>query len=926
MKKNLLSVAVKGALGITAAAIMVPSMPAFAQEDAEMVEEVVVTGSRIKRADLDSPSPVTVLDREDMKVSGLTDVGDLIQSMPSMSGSPIGTTTNNGGNGSVEIDLRGLGVDRTLTLVNGRRTVDGGDYQTIPSAMVERVEILKDGASATYGADAVAGVVNIITRKDFEGVELEIQNADFFDMDAGQQDSVSIVVGQQFDKGNFVFGAEYVTQEEAFQSDAPWDFFQNSYFIYPSSAIGCEDNVTTCYPLGSSRIPEGRLNIGGDNYINTGNGLVADDNRLYNYAPINYIQTPYERFNFFVEGSAEIADDVRFFTEVRANNRSSAQQLAPMPYDSRPGFDPAYSGFYDFNGDGALESYNGIHQDNYYLSNALSEAGLDNQPASAVRRRVVEADRRFEQEVQQIQGVFGFEGTFNDYDWQISYNRGYRSRTDIDMGQFVGANLAYALGPSADLDGDGTPECYSDINDSSTLIEGCVPLNLVGGAGTITDEMLDYVGTNLTDHYVDTQEVLDFSVSGDGFELPAGTMGWAVGGGYWAQTRTYSPDSGKATGAVTGGTGLGADGSLYNTNLFAEVLVPAYDNGTQSVDVKGGLRYDSYNRFGSDTTWQIGVDVQLIDTVKLRATTGTVFRAPTLEDLFDGQFDSSPTAQDPCATTPLPAGCAQASVQDDTQLPGTIGGNTELQPETGDTFTAGVVWTPSFGDSGDLSVTLDYWKTEIEDGISSYGVQYILDQCYIAQDDSYCALVTRTNSYAIENVLNVDQNVAEQGASGIDFETRYTLDTEIGQWEASLLWTHLLERTKTAYPGAEEENLEGRYTDPTAEDGGAYAENKINYSLSWYWNELSVSYRGEYISALDADVSYVDHIQKIDAQLYHDLVASYDFSNGTSVSGGITNLTDEEPPYIDVGFNASTDPATYRLFGRGYYLRLNHKF
>ncbi|MFS1523111.1 TonB-dependent receptor domain-containing protein [Microbulbifer sp. 2304DJ12-6] len=928
MKKNLLSVAVKGAIGFTAAAIMVPAMPVFAQQDAEMVEEVVVTGSRIKRADLDSPSPVTVLDREDMKVSGLTDVGDLLQSLPSMSGSPIGTTTNNGGNGSVEIDLRGLGVDRTLTLINGRRTVDGGDYQTIPSAMIERVEILKDGASATYGADAVAGVVNIITRKDFEGVELEVQTADFSEMDSGRQDSVSIVVGQQFDKGNFVFGAEYVTQEEAFQSDAPWDFFQNSYYIYPA---GCESNVTSCYAGGSSRIPEGRFAIGDKSYINPGNGLVADDGRLYNYAPINYIQTPYERLNFFVEGNAEITDNVRFFTEVRANNRTSAQQLAPMPYDSRPGFDPAYSGFYDFDGNGTLKSYNGIHQDNYYLSNALDAAGIDNQPASAVRRRVVESNRRFEQDIVQVQGVFGFEGTFNDYDWQISYNRGYRSRTDIDMGQFVGANLQNALGPSADLDGDGTPECYSDISDESTLIEGCVPLNLVGGAGTITDEMLAYVGTNLTDHYVDTQEVLDFSLSGDGFELPGGAMAWAVGGGYWAQARTYSPDSGKTTGAVTGGTGLGADGSLYNANLFAEVLLPAYDNGAQSIDVKGGLRHDSYNRFGSDTTWQIGVDVQLIDALKLRATTGTVFRAPTLEDLFDGQFDNAPTAQDPCAETPLPAGCAQASVQDDNQLPATIGGNEDLQPETGDTFTAGVVWTPSFGDSGDLSITLDYWKIQIEDGISSYGAQYILDQCHRSQDDSFCALITRTGDYAIQDILDIDQNVAEQGAAGVDFETRYTLDTEIGQWEASLLWTHLLERTKVAVPGLDEENLEGRYTDPTAEDGGAYAENKINYSLSWYWNELSVSYRGEYISALEGDVSFVDDLppgykQDIDAQLYHDLVASYDFSNGTSISSGITNITNEEPPYIDIGFNAKTDPATYRLFGRGYYLRLSHKF
>ncbi|MEQ9562206.1 MAG: TonB-dependent receptor plug domain-containing protein, partial [Woeseiaceae bacterium] len=197
--------AVRLALGVSAGSLAVSYAPgALAQEDAadQPIEEIVTTGSRIKRADLDSASPVTVIQREDIVSTGLTDVGNLIQRMPSMSGSPIGTTTNNGGNGSVQIDLRGMGVDRTLTLVNGQRTVDAGDYQTIPQNMIERVEVLKDGASAIYGADAVAGVVNIITRRDFEGVEVTAQNADFFDMDSGMQNTIGLMVGKQFEGGN----------------------------------------------------------------------------------------------------------------------------------------------------------------------------------------------------------------------------------------------------------------------------------------------------------------------------------------------------------------------------------------------------------------------------------------------------------------------------------------------------------------------------------------------------------------------------------------------------------------------------------------------------------------------------------------------------------------------------------------------------
>ena len=264
-KRRPVSVAVATALGVASTAGMLTER--VYAEDENIVEEIIVTGSRIRRADIDSPSPVTVITRQEIENKGITDVGYLLQRMPSMSGSPIGTTTNNGGNGSVQVDLRGLGPIRTLTLVNGKRTVDGGDYQTIPATMIERVEILKDGASAIYGADAVAGVVNIITRSDYEGFSVEAYTADFQDMDSGAQNSLNLIAGKSFDGGNFMFGAEYVDQEEAYQSDAPWDYFQNSWYIYPG---GCENQLTApydgttsggCYIIGSSRIPESRLAI-----------------------------------------------------------------------------------------------------------------------------------------------------------------------------------------------------------------------------------------------------------------------------------------------------------------------------------------------------------------------------------------------------------------------------------------------------------------------------------------------------------------------------------------------------------------------------------------------------------------------------------------------------------------------------------------
>ena len=941
--------AVRLALGVSAGTLAVgAAQSAMAQDPgAQEVEEIVVTGSRIKRADLESASPVTVLDRADIMAAGITDVGNLIQRMPSMSGTPLGTTTNNGNNneGLVQIDLRGMGVDRTVSLVNGRRSIDGGDYTTIPAIMIERVEILKDGASAIYGADAVAGVVNIITRKDFEGINIDVQNADWFNTDSGAQNSIALIAGTSFDAGNFVFGAEYVDQEEAFQRDTPWDFFQGSYYVYYDTDRGCEVSPTTCTFFGSSRIPEGRLSFPTHGIFmvpNAGDTMVPYDGRTYNYAPVNYIQTPYSRLNYFGEGSFDVADNVRFIAEFRATDRQTEQELAPLPYDSN--IYPSYAGV--FNG----SPYLGVSEDNYYLRdaidryNAANGTALGYEPLTNVRRRMVETPRHYSQDVTQFQANFGFEGSFGDnMDWQLYYNRGKRAVRSIDLGQFSAFRLTGALGPSADLDpATPGPECYTDINDPATIIDGCVPMNMFGGPGTVTQEMLDYVGVELADSRVSDQEIVSFSVSGSAMDLPGGELGWAAGVDYWGQSYKYTPDSGKAIGAVTGGTGQGTNGSLYSKAVYGELYAPVFDNGTQSVALKAGARWDDYNLFGSDTTWQLGVEFQALDSLKLRATAGTAFRAPTIKELFDGLGDSAPTYYDPCdisdyasnhggdGVTEIAPGCPAVANRTDTQTRSLIGGNKALTPETADTYTAGFVFTPDFGD-GDLSLTVDWWRINLDNAISSYGVQYTLNQCYIEQNPDACALITRRPDadFTIKNIIDSNVNVATQKGEGVDTEIRYSFGTDFGDFEAALLWAHMLERTKTALPGDPEQDLLGQHTNTTAEDGGTYADDKMNFSLHWYYGDLTVGYLAEYISGIKATATYqTDYVYNIDSYLYHDLVFDYtlDAFGSTMVTVGFTNLTNEEPPFIDPAFNASTDPNTYRMFGRGYFLRISQTF
>ena len=932
--------AVRLGLGIGASALALGAAPGVMAQDADAdapLEEIITTGSRIKRADLDSASPVTVLNRSDLLASGVTDVGMLLKRMPSMSGFAIGTTTNNGGNGAVEVNLRGMGVDRTLTLVNGKRVVDNGDYQTIPSNMIERVEILKDGASAIYGADAVAGVVNIITRKDYEGLSIDVQQNDFFDTNSAAQTTFGVIVGKNFDGGNFIFGAEYVDQEGAFQADTPWQLLQGAYYLYPA---GCENNIfapydgsgtsppSGCYSGGSSRIPEGVLRFadGQGTFMNEGNGLVPHDGRLYNYGPVNYIQTPYQRLNFFAETNFDINESTRFVGSVRSALRESAQQLAPLPYDSRPGFDPAYAGV--FNG----TPYTGISEDNFYLVQAANAAGITPAAVDQVRRRMVETNRRFEQDINQFQANFGLEGTFNNVDWDVTYSRGHRTRNDTDFGQFNGSLLAQAMGPSADLNGDGSPECYGDVTDAATLVAGCVPINFFGGPFSVTEDMISYVSADLNDTRITDLEEAGFGFAGSAFDLPGGELGWAAGVGYRSEHFNYNADSNKATNAVTGSVGESTDGSIYSTGYYAEFFAPIFENGAQAFNLKGGVRFDDYNLFDGETTWQLGVEFQAFDGLKLRATAGTVFRAPTLEDLFDGLADSAPQYTDPCIPNvgdPLPPGCAQLGEQTDSQLPSRVGGNSTLRPETGDTLTAGAVWTPGFADG--LTMTVDYWKTDLEDGISSLGAQYILEDCYVRQVSQSCDLITRTPSYNISELIDAPLNVAEQGASGVDTEVRYSFDTSLGQFDTAVLWAYLIERTRTQSVESGEESLGGRFTDDTIEDGGGYPRNKINYSIHWNKGDLMIGYLGEYIHDLTSDESPaiptgLNYKYNVDSMLYHDIVASYSFSQGTTLSAGITNITDEEPPFLAPGFNGATSPEMYRMLGQGWYARFSHEF
>ncbi|MCH7743808.1 MAG: TonB-dependent receptor plug domain-containing protein [Proteobacteria bacterium] len=375
LKRKPLSLAVAAALGVASASGILTNVVYAADES--LIEEVVVTGSRIKRRDFESNAPITTIGFEQFDLTATVNTESLLNTLPQVIPG-LDRTSNNPGNGTASVDLRGLGSNRTLVLINGTRanpTFQGGsvDINNIPTALIDRVEVLTGGASAIYGSDAVAGVVNFILKDDFEGIQFSVHTEQTEDNDATISSAdLTIGINSGDGRGNLVLNVSWTDREELFQGDRKFSFFAQFDDV--------DDNGN---PIlidgGSSGIPGTSIFAGGlgtfspDTFAVTfdpdGNirpFRTTGDNDFYNYAPVNYIQTPYERTNFFVEGNFAVTENIRFNTEVRANFRESAQELAPMPFDSRSGFDPAHKGV--FNG----TPYNGLPEDNFYLRQAVS--------------------------------------------------------------------------------------------------------------------------------------------------------------------------------------------------------------------------------------------------------------------------------------------------------------------------------------------------------------------------------------------------------------------------------------------------------------------------------------------------------------------------------------------------------------------------
>ncbi|CAH9067048.1 Vitamin B12 transporter BtuB [Pseudoalteromonas holothuriae] len=924
------------AFGATStAAFSASSAIAAEEESAESFEKIQVTGSRIKRADMEGANPVQLITRDDLVASGISNVGDILQEIPSVAGAGTNAAINNGGAGAVRVSLRGLGSERTLVLLNGRRVVASGsganasvDLSTIPTAIIKRVEVLKDGASAIYGSDAIGGVVNIITRDDFEGFEANAMYDASTHGGDGETKSYDFTVGFSGDKGNVVFNAYYTEYGAQMSGDRSWSEFE----------LDLDPETGDFNKGGSSAPPWGRYNginpdvEGACNSFTHGAGSGPGqsdpsdfsnatgydcwdwDKDTYNYAPSNFHLTPSERYGIFAQANYEFSDSLRFFTEINFNRRSSDTKLAPLPLAPL-----AFFGWTD-------ATYS---KDNYY-NQQFGPKNVNGETVDIAdwRRRVVETggrDTTFR--VETVRAVFGFEGEINDtWGYEVSYIFGRNDGATNRAGGVNFEKVNEAVGPSFMEGGEvfcGTP---------GNVIEGCVSLNTFGTPGTdtqISEEMLDFISFEAHDLGYNEQQIISASIFGDAFELPAGTVGVAFGAEHREEKGADFPDALIALGITSGSPRKATQGSYSVDELYMETNVPLLSGAPMAevLELDLAVRYSDYDTFGDTTNHKVGIRWSPMDGLMFRGTSSTAFRAPSTLDLFQGASANSPLVSDPCQANPtqfciadgVPAGGFEP-IGD--QLSSTRGGNVNLQPEEADITTIGVVYSPEFVEG--LSFTIDYWDIELENAITTIGEQLILDKC--ANEGVFCDKITRyTSGGLVGNSSDIDDrkvNVGGIDSSGIDFNMRYATDTEYGALTFNLDSTRYDTYDITQADGSVVENA-GWFRRNSGD--GNFPEWKTNIDVRLAQDDWSAGYAIRYIGEVEEPFGNTAGQRTVDSQTIHDIRFSYFFDNFTTTVG-VDNVFDEDPPYAATGFNDNTDPRTYNTLGRHVYLSLGVAF
>ena len=949
-----LSQAVRGALLLAILPAAVAAQEPAA-EDIQTLDRVEVTGTRIKTSEAEGLVPVQRITREDIDRSGLTSIGDLIQSITG-SGSALNTKFNSSGNfgfppdgsgvgaGSAQADLRHLSSKRVLVLVDGIRWVNEAsasgvgaatDLNTIPLAIIERIEVLEDGASSLYGSDAIAGVINIITRKDFDGIAINTQYGEYGEGD-GATKSIDFAWGGGNDRVNFFLGLSHTDQDVIFSRDRA-----QSSFPVPGTGVR----------FGSAGIPQGLFNFidpntGVEYFIRTNDGATSpvfdptqtgctrtDDYSCFtnadrfNFSQYNLLLTPSERSGAFGQVRFNFSDRVSGYAKVLYNRRKSTNQAAPEPLffgpDAGTG-NPQADGIFI----SALNPFNPFGFDLDSSTNLIF-----------IGRRPVEGGPRvFEQEVDTWYVGAGVEGLFEAGErtlfWDVNVAFSENKAEQTNYGSYNIRNIALALGDPA----------------ACAAVAGCTPLNIFGGPGTITPQMLDFISPIVRDNSKNELSLITANLSGSLFDMPAGSVDFATGIEHRRLEGSYQPDALTVAGDYNGVPSLPTAGEYDVTELYFEVNFPLLADSAwgKKLDFTVAGRYSDYSTGISEVTPKYGLRWQVVEELVIRTSYAEGFRAPSIGELFGSASRFDAQLNDPCDTPllnpSLAANCAALGVPADFQQPNpqisvTTGGNDQLDPEFSESWSTGFIWSPSFAENSaaadrvDIEVT--YYQHEIEGAIQAIDAQTQLDLCVQTLDPLYCSGITRASTGGINSFNNRLTNLGSISTSGWDVDLFWTFpESKIGQFKAS--WRNTFVTEYDAFGAAGQRQPQGPGIEVV---DSSIPEWTSNFTTDWSLGNWSAAWTIRHISELRENCGRAvtfpvcsnpaTSTNILEATTYNDLQLAYRFADfhDLRLTFGVNNVADEDPPIcLSCSLNGY-DASTYDIpGGRFFYLRADMKF
>ena len=862
------------ALSITAALFASQSYIAVAAEK-DSVERIQVTGSHIQRTDMEGPSPLTSLSAEDIANSGVTDLIGLFTKLP-MAGqgtfSTQGNSSDNTSNGGSSVSLRGLGADSTLILVNGRRVsvspfannIDTAfvDINNIPLAAIKRVDILKDGASATYGSDAVAGVINIILRDDVEGAEISAKLGDTAD-GGGKEKNLSIVWGSSTEKSSHTFALDYFDREEILYADRDYSKSANQKALRPNDPFATDFRSSSGFP-GTIALASNSTNRLPDTF---GNDVCAAEDIVgnlcrYDYAPVMTSVPATERASFIYLGKYEINDNLRGFAELNGQHSKTTIRGA-----GSPSFNELFMA-----GDNLNHPFADLPEHEFY------------QQDLTMRRRMLDIGNREKRVTSNYyRSIIGLQGELNDWNWEIAYNYIKSESTERGVNGFPNSRR--------------TQEAID-----SGLWNPFEP-------STNSQESLDFIETTTTRIGKSTSKSFDGKVSGSLMEMAHGDLGLAVGVEYREESISDNPDDQFLRGEVFGTEATQANGSRDNTSIFAELAIPVLDN----LEVQVALRHEDYSDFGTTTDPKVAFIWQTTDSLSLRGSYGTAFRAPSLHQIGLGNTDESPNLVDSVRCAAVGNVNKACEPQEYTAV---LSGNDELGPEESKSYNLGLIY--EIAENMDFSV--DYYDYDIENVITK-DTQFKFST--LGNDPT---VVERLPSSVtgdpgeVVRIFDQYENIGNITTSGLDVEANYGLETDMGDFRFTYALNYVL-----SYEDARP-NADGSMRIDTQEGDFEQPEVRWSFNTAWVqgdWNaSMAVNYVGEFKQ--DAAVA-ADGMSDIDSLTTVDTTVNYIGIKDTTLSIGATNLFNEEPPFSYHEFTGFVS-GTHNSQGRFVYVKASYKF